>query len=277
MSSPLIVRERERPSGAPPVSQTQLPERTVQDSLVSATVPLGSDGGIRDLYRSFLGTVRVGRLMEDMDLFSVWTCRAFLLYPPGYFPLIVTAYVDEFELTPFLPQPDQDIRLRGRVTWTGKTTLEAEVRMEQLKGEDWRVLTKAFFVLAARTLHNEPMEVNRLRPTTPAEEKIVAAGNQRRQRRFELADDRSLLQAPTSEEYAMLHSNYLATLAGGDLSAACLPETPRRAGCERLSESRLTTTVFAHPIDRNMYNTVFGGYIMRMAQELSSANTYLLW
>lgn len=49
---------------------SELPPRTMQDSFTSALIPLSKDQSLQDKYVTFLGSVRLGRLMEDMDLFA---------------------------------------------------------------------------------------------------------------------------------------------------------------------------------------------------------------
>jgi acyl-coenzyme A thioesterase 9 len=41
------------------------------DSFDQAIIPLGSDRVLRDKYLTHLGGVRIGRLLEDMDIFAV--------------------------------------------------------------------------------------------------------------------------------------------------------------------------------------------------------------
>lgn len=53
-----------------PKSLEDLPPRSMQDSFTSAIIPLSSDKMLQDKYVTFLGHVRLGRLMEDMDLFA---------------------------------------------------------------------------------------------------------------------------------------------------------------------------------------------------------------
>lgn len=67
--SPLI-QSREYLLKYTPKSSDELPPRTMQDSFTSAIIPLGSDAALKDKYVTFLGSVRLGRLMEDMDLFA---------------------------------------------------------------------------------------------------------------------------------------------------------------------------------------------------------------
>lgn len=53
-----------------PKSMEDLPARSMQDSFTSAIIPLGTDKMLQDKYVTFLGHVRLGRLMEDMDQFA---------------------------------------------------------------------------------------------------------------------------------------------------------------------------------------------------------------
>lgn len=53
-----------------PSSQAELPPRSPNDSFDSAIIPLSTSPVLQDKYITFLGHVRTGRLMEDMDLFA---------------------------------------------------------------------------------------------------------------------------------------------------------------------------------------------------------------
>lgn len=55
-----------------PKSIEDLPPRSMKDSFASALIPLSTDEELRDKYITFLETVRLGRLMEDMDKFAVF-------------------------------------------------------------------------------------------------------------------------------------------------------------------------------------------------------------
>lgn len=53
-----------------PTSQSELPPRAMNDSFTSALIPLSTDLELQDKYITFLGHVRIGRLLEDMDIFA---------------------------------------------------------------------------------------------------------------------------------------------------------------------------------------------------------------
>lgn len=53
-----------------PQSQDELEPRSMKDSFTSALIPLSTEEEIQDRYITFLGRVRIGRLLEDMDIFA---------------------------------------------------------------------------------------------------------------------------------------------------------------------------------------------------------------
>lgn len=92
-----------------PRSINELPPRTMQDSFTSALIPLSSDEDIQDKYVTFLGSVRLGRLMEDMDMFAVWVVHQHVKIPSlsDNLPLpytFVTLLVDRISFTDIIPK-----------------------------------------------------------------------------------------------------------------------------------------------------------------------------
>ena len=69
-----------------PDSQDELPIRKMSDSFDHALIPLGSDLTLRDKYINPYGGVRMGRLLEDMDVFAAHLVFKHILnpkQPPG--------------------------------------------------------------------------------------------------------------------------------------------------------------------------------------------------
>ena len=179
--SPLL-QSREYLLQYAPKSMDELPPRKMQDSFTSAIIPLGSDCSLQDKYVTFLGSVRLGRLMEDMDLFAVWVVHQHVKMPnldPAV-PLpytFVTVLVDKISFTDLIPKHDSDIRLSGHVSWVGRTSVECVVWLEQKAHGKWRKLTRALFLMAARNATNtEAAVVNPLVPETEEEKTIYAGG-----------------------------------------------------------------------------------------------------
>lgn len=53
-----------------PSSQDELPKRSMNDSFTAAVINLSQERRLQDKYTTFLGQVRVGRLLENMDMFA---------------------------------------------------------------------------------------------------------------------------------------------------------------------------------------------------------------
>lgn len=105
----VLPKNREHLTPYEPKSIDELPSRSMQDSFTSAVIPLGSDLTIRDKYITFLGSVRLGRLMEDMDMFAVWVLHQHVKIPnlDPAIPLpytFVTLLVDQISFTDVVPK-----------------------------------------------------------------------------------------------------------------------------------------------------------------------------
>jgi len=77
----VYTKQREELMAILPESQEELPPRRMLDSYDSAIIPLGSDPVLRDRYLNPQGGVRIGRLLEDMDVFSVHLVFKHVLNP----------------------------------------------------------------------------------------------------------------------------------------------------------------------------------------------------
>lgn len=77
-----------------------------------------------------------------------------------------------------IEQYDADIRLRGHVTWVGKSSFEATMEVDQQDDmKEWLTVTKARFVMVARDpLNKGPALVNPLVPETDEEKALFQKG-----------------------------------------------------------------------------------------------------
>lgn len=142
--------------------------------------------------------------------------------------------------------------------------------LKQLRRHKLEDITQAFFVMATRDpLMTGPGLVNPLVASNEEEKELLKAGELRQNFRIRQRFKSFLKRMPDFKEQTLLHSIFLRTVPKGDisLSKAILPEN-----CQWMRENSPNTlsTVFqAHPENRNMYQKVFGGFIMRQAYELS--------
>ncbi|XP_065350566.1 acyl-coenzyme A thioesterase 9, mitochondrial-like [Cloeon dipterum] len=261
-----------------PCSQSELPIRAPSDSFDSAIIPLSSSPSLQEKYITFLGHVRTGRLMEDMDLFAVWVAHRHILNPrqkegmPTPY-VLVTVLVDQINFEDIIPKPDCDIRLSGHVSWVGRSSIEITVWLEQEHIGTWQRLTRATFLMAARdpTGHG-PAIVNALEPVTPEEKARYNYGEMNKKRRTAVQRASLLKTGPSAEEQAIIHELFLQTVDPKDTTFH-RRIVPMHAMW--MEEATLTNIVFCHPEDRNLHNKVFGGFLMRQALELSWAAGYL--
>nr|CAD7198868.1 unnamed protein product [Timema douglasi] len=103
-----------------PESRDELPERCMQDSFTSAIIPLSTDQSLQDKYVTFLGSIRIGRLLEDMDMFAVWVAHQHISNPkmkPGDVTpyVIVTVLVDQISFTDLVAKEVNPHLCGGRV------------------------------------------------------------------------------------------------------------------------------------------------------------------
>lgn len=155
----------------------------------------------------------------------------------------------------------------------GKSSIEVVVWLEQKSHGVWRRLTRALFLMAARDPTNTKSAfINPLVPATEREKEILAGGEERRKRRIQLQSQHLTKVVPNAEEQQIIHDLFVRTVSMNEIS---LKKRILPTGCLWMDSCTLSNLVFSHPEDRNLHNTVFGGFIMRQATELSWALGYL--
>ncbi|XP_066973612.1 acyl-coenzyme A thioesterase 9, mitochondrial-like isoform X1 [Macrobrachium rosenbergii] len=261
-----------------PASQDELPPRSMKDSWDSAIIPLGSEERLREKYVTFLGGVRVGRLLEDLDVFAVWLCYKHVLNPRQKEDLpspycIVTALVDRIDFNQEVTlRPDRDIRLSGHVSWAGRSSLETVISVEQNDNGEWHQVTRAVFVMVARDPLNQGSAiVNPLVPETAEERKLYQAGEIHKLHRQQVKEE-SLFRVPPNEtEKTMIYDLFMSMANPKELSFAI---KNRPANSVWMENTKLKNLIICHPEHRNRFKKVFGGFIMRQAFELGWAGAF---
>ncbi|XP_061614208.1 acyl-CoA thioesterase 9, tandem duplicate 1 isoform X4 [Phyllopteryx taeniolatus] len=253
-------------------SQSELPARSMKDSLVEVHLPLGSQPQLREKYLTFHNTVRFGRILEDLDSLAVLISYAHTYNPAlKRSPLsIVTALVDKIDMRQQAIYPGCDIKFTGHVTWVGKTSIEAKMHMTQYRNGAYSPVLDATFVMVARDPENKRAAfVNPLSPEGPEEEELFRQGEVNKSRRVELSTASLLKVAPTAEERNIVHGLFLNTLDAKTVSFRGRLLPPDSVWME---DAKLKGLEICHPQERNIFNRIFGGFLMRKAYELGWAN-----
>lgn len=257
-----------------------LPPRSMKDSLTTALIPLSTDKVLQDKYVNFMGKLRIGRILEEMDSFAVWICHQHLLIPnlPPEIPLpytFVTVLVDKitFDRNVHTFSPT-DVRLGGHVTWVGRSSIEINVWAEQEDSGTWETITTAVFLMAARNATNTASApVNPLKPANDQERAIFEAAKVRKESRQKLEASSIFQMEPNEFEQTLMFSLYKRTTLTDSLNlgSRVLPQNSRW-----MSEWYEVNTMPCFPENRNVHNTIFGGFLMRCAFEISwvAANMY---
>ncbi|KAK2870086.1 hypothetical protein QQF64_021957 [Cirrhinus molitorella] len=253
-------------------SQEELPPKRMKDSMIEAHLPLGSQPALREKYLNSHNSVRFGRILEDLDCLGVLICYSHTWNEDlQRSPLsIVTALVDKIDMRQNIIYPDCDIKFTGHVTWVGKTSIEATMHMSQYQNGAYTDVLDATFVMVARDPENKRAAfVNPLKPEGPEEEAIFHQGEINKKRRVELSTASLLKVAPAAEERTLIHNLFLNTLDTRRVSFRSRILPPNSVWME---DAKLKGLEICHPQERNIFNRIFGGFLMRKAYELGRAN-----
>ncbi|XP_032595440.1 acyl-coenzyme A thioesterase 9, mitochondrial isoform X2 [Drosophila grimshawi] len=249
--------------------QNDLPKRSLMDSFTTAVLPLTLIP-VQESYVNHLGQVRMGRLMEDLDLFAVWICHRHVNLPklPKGIPLpyvFVTLLVDsvDFENERGLTA-HEDMDFCGHVSWTGRSSMEITMYIRQQS----IIFAKAIFMMVARNATNTgPAPVNALQPANEKEQRCYENSIERHKRRMAKQSKSVLNVRPTKDDEKLMYEIFKRT-KGTDISIRDASELPP-PNCRWMSDSFQTTILHAFPDNRNSHNHIFGGFVMRQAVEIS--------
>jgi len=263
-----------------PASQDELPNRTMADSYDTAIIPLSSDLAMREKYMTFHNSVRIGRLLEDLDIFAVCLCYRHIKNPKQVEGLpspysIVTALVDQIDISEVPLRHNADIRLRGHLTWVGKTSMEATMEVDQKDPElnEWQTFTKARFVMVSRDPMNKGSAiVNRLVAETDEEKNLFQKGEENKQMRLRTQSQSLMRQPPSESERLVIHEQFLRTT---DWKSMSFKSRIKPENSVWMEDAKLKNMFICQPENRNRYNKIFGGFLMRLAVELAWANCYV--
>uniref|UniRef100_G1SMI2 Acyl-CoA thioesterase 9 n=1 Tax=Oryctolagus cuniculus TaxID=9986 RepID=G1SMI2_RABIT len=235
-------------------SQKGLQPRRMKDSYIEVLLPLGSEPELREKYLTVQNTVRFGRILEDLD--SLGGTDSILVF------LIDTVCIgscDEktFSLFFFFVVNMYFLHLYFLSF------------VFQLHGDEFCPVLGATFVMVARDSENKgPAFVNPLITESPEEEELFRQGEVNKGRRIAFSSTSLLKMAPSAEERTTIHEMFLNTLDPKTISFQSRVLPPNAVWMEN---SKLKSLEICHPQQRNIFNRIFGGFLMRKAYELAWA------
>lgn len=157
------------------------------------------------------------------------------------------------------------MRISGHVSWVGKTSIEIIVWLDQETDQVLQRIIKACFLLACRDATNtKSAVVNPLKVESVEEKAMMEGGIGRKRNRLIRAKEDVRLQLPSKDEMITIHDLYRRSQSTHDHMKTILPN-----GAKWMNDCTLSTLIHAYPQHRNLHNTVFGGFLMRSATQLS--------
>jgi len=251
------------------------------ESRVRKTLAFSSDHDLREAYLSFHGSIRIGKILEDLD--SMAGISAYK-HAEGFHPenelTIVTAAVDRISLLrPIVPY--WDLEFESNIIWTGRSSMLVRIDVTQPRpngGPASSVMVALFSMVAREKYNNVAAEVHQLEPITEREKQLFHFGEEQTLLRKERRKERFEIAPPNDEERDLLHNMWLKENATPKKIGEIYKDFPSTndsySDYASMPSTRLTSTRIMMPQRRNIHNKIFGGYLLREAYELSWAVCY---
>ncbi|XP_043950115.1 acyl-coenzyme A thioesterase 9, mitochondrial [Drosophila biarmipes] len=249
--------------------RSDLPGRSMIDSQTTANILLESDALMRERFVYGRGLLRMGRIMEELDLLAVWICHRHVHLPklPKGVPLpytFVTLLVDHGHFLVEKFKADVDVSLSGHVSWSGNSSLEIMAYVRQ----SGKLLAKAIFMIAARDATNSgPAPVNPLTPANELEECLYQEALERQKRREGNLPHLESNRKPSKEEEQIMYEVFTRTKGIEGPTPTDMTALP--PNCRWMSKWHRRTLLHPFPEHRNEANTIFGGFIIRKGIEIA--------
>lgn len=238
-------------------NRQQLGPKHMSDSYCELELPFRTSIDLLEAYRSIHGGLRFGKLMEDLDALAASIAYR---HCDDADLTLVTAAVDRIDLLKSFDDRLCDVRMRGFVTYVGRSSMEVTISVEINENRDWELAALAKFVFVARTADgSQAVPVNRLILETSREKEIFRLGEARHQYRLRRNEQSLFRQPPTEEESRLLHQLLIKSPSVVQPKNHNVP----------MKSTEMTSIRICHPQERNIHNFIFGGYLMREAFELA--------
>jgi acyl-coenzyme A thioesterase 9 len=259
-------------------------QKRMRDSYVEDFLRFKSDPGVYEGYRDLTGKgVLMSKILEDVDALAAMIGFA---HAQTNEPIqVVTASVDRIDLLQKIPN-DRDIRLSGFVTFVGSSSMEVSIRLETVdkapkeKSEGFGydasfqvggdlLLEAKFIMVAIDPATAKPHPVPPLQIETAEDKELFTLGAAHKAKK-QVEKQLSLKRKPpVMEEIVAIHQLYLDTVQ----YESKYVEKPKNVIW--MNETRQNSLLIALPQERNLYNKIFGGYLMRVALELAYSTCLL--
>ena len=231
---------------------------------------------LREAYQSPGGTMRFGKVLEDLDALAGNIAHH---HVAGYGEdrlMLVTAAVDRIALRN-IPVLENDQRLSGQVTFVGSSSMEIRMQIHELSGDDnnekpehW--LEGYFTFVAVNPETNRPVKICPLIPKTSEERAVFELGSLKAAAKKAARKKGIGNGKPLTEEAIKMESR--AEQLMNDAFPLLRMPSLADPNAILMVHTQMQNCMIAQPQVRNLSNKIFGGFLMRRAFELDFAACY---
>ncbi|KAJ2726154.1 hypothetical protein GGI07_000793 [Coemansia sp. Benny D115] len=251
--------------------------KKISDSFTEMFLPFKDDLALRENYINYYGDIRLGKVLEDLDRIAGAVAYKHASDANGNpAPTIfVTASVDRIDLKSPL-SPNKNYRLVGTVTYVGFSSMEIHIQAQQIpepgspSGPEEPNLVARFTMVGRDRYTGKASQVNPLLLEDESQRRLVKLSEQIKEHKKAQTQTTLAKQPPNSEERFVMHQLWTETSKFQDSmygSPVSLPDD-----MVWLDQTVMESVTVCFPSERNVHNKIFGGYLMRLAHELSFAN-----
>ena len=256
---------------APQASSLAHLSRAPSQTFLRFLLPFGSDLRLRSQSVNRWGLLRVGILLEELDAFAGNVAYTFVeesaeeaaaaaaaagepARARAAPPTLVTASFDRLDLLKLPLRADEDLELRGMVTFAGSSSMNVDIDI--VRAATGVPIVQAACTFVARNAANRPVPVPRLAPVTARERRLHAAGRAATEARKRARQASLLRHPPTAAELAAVHALAVEGLSHLKEGAHGAGPVLSRANSVFPHETVLQTTILTMPQNRNLHGKV---------------------
>ncbi|KAL9647873.1 hypothetical protein ABK040_008146 [Willaertia magna] len=271
-----------------------LREKSPKESFHSFKLKFSTDKNLRNIYSTAFNTLRIGRLLQDLDNLA-W--QVAYKHADGNNPkhplTIVTAAVDRIELRqPLVPY--FDLIFEAKATYVGTSSMEIKIEVvvekpdvlvkdleegDHIFDPNRKIIIKretamvAYFVLVALDkVTNLPAKVHPLKLESEEDKRNFEIGRANQSRRKYLRDNSLEKQPPNEKERDLIHNWFLKLQS--ENANEMKDHSSDDSNISSMKSTKLTNFKIMHPTNRNINSKIFGGYLMQESFELAWLTAY---
>ncbi|ORX73152.1 hypothetical protein DL89DRAFT_88760 [Linderina pennispora] len=250
--------------------------KKISDSFTETFLRFKDNRALREEYINFYGEIRLGKVLEDLDRLAGAVAYKHASDQQGELaPIVfVTASVDRIDLKQRL-SPNKNYRLAGMVTYVGFSSLEIYIQVQPvtepgMPAEAEPNLVARFTMVGRDKYTGKSSQVNPLLLGDESERRLVKISEQIKEHKKTIAQTNLYKRPPSEEETMVIHNQWMETNKFASSGYGTHVNLP--TDMVWLDKTVMESVTVCFPSERNVHNKIFGGYLMRLAHELSFAN-----